>query len=94
MYQKGDLKLLDPPCDNKYYEEWERDGFSGRSCENYDHKHSIGDYREYKQKADCIPPCAYLPHSCDEWVIGGEEQAKNLIIDLCFAFHIKFKMEN
>lgn len=28
------------------------------------------------------PPCAYLPHSCDEWVIGGPEQIKAMIEDL------------
>jgi len=82
MYQKGDLKLLDPPCDDEYYEEWEEGGYSGRSCENYDHTHSIRDARMYKQKAACISPCAYLPHSCDEWVIGGVEQIKTLIEDL------------
>lgn len=25
---------------------------------------------------------AYLPHSCDEWVIGGPEQIRMLIMDL------------
>ena len=24
----------------------------------------------------------YLPHSCDEWVIGGEKEARDLIDDL------------
>lgn len=84
MYQKGDLKLLDPPCNDEHYKEWKdtRYGHSGRSCENYDHKHSVGDDRSFNQKADCIPPCAYLPHSCDEWVIGDVEQVQALIDDL------------
>lgn len=25
---------------------------------------------------------AYLPHSCDEWVIGGKEEIANLMTDL------------
>jgi len=25
---------------------------------------------------------AYLPHRCDEWVIGGPDQVKQLILDL------------
>lgn len=27
-------------------------------------------------------PCAWLPHSCDEWVIGGPAQVRALIEDL------------
>ena len=27
-------------------------------------------------------PMIVLPHSCDEWVIGGSEQAQQLIEDL------------
>ena len=27
-------------------------------------------------------PCVHLPHSCDQWVIGGPEQIRALIADL------------
>ena len=26
--------------------------------------------------------CFFLPHSCDDWVIGGLEEAKQMVIDL------------
>jgi len=26
--------------------------------------------------------CIYLPHSCDEWIIGGVEEAELMIEDL------------
>jgi len=31
---------------------------------------------------DLVKNAVYLPHSCDEWVIGGIEQVKKLIVDL------------
>lgn len=27
-------------------------------------------------------PTAFLPHSCDEWIIGGKEEIRCLIADL------------
>ena len=27
-------------------------------------------------------PAFYLPHQCDEWVIGGEKEARQLLADL------------
>ena len=32
--------------------------------------------------SDVKPGDVYLPHSCDEWVIGGKEQIEALIEDL------------
>ena len=29
-----------------------------------------------------VERCAFLPHSCDEWVIGGPNEVKQLIADL------------
>ena len=29
-----------------------------------------------------VRPCVFLPHSCEEWVIGGPEQIRALIHDL------------
>lgn len=31
---------------------------------------------------DMLRAVIYLPHSCDEWVIGGKKEAKQLIRDL------------
>lgn len=28
------------------------------------------------------PGTVYLPHSCDYWIIGGEQQVRELIMDL------------
>ena len=91
MYQKGDLKLLDPPC-NEDYEVHEEDGYTWWTmCNNYDHKHSVPDFRS-KERGDHMPPCVYLPHSCDEWVIGGQEEIEALIGDLKEAL-LLFPME-
>ncbi len=75
MYRKGDLKTIDPPCDDNY-----KPGYGG--CDSFlDHRHTILDHRgddgDYT-----MSPCVYLPHSCEEWVIGGVEQIKDLIADL------------
>ena len=35
-----------------------------------------------------LPSVAYLPHSCDEWVIGGSEQIKDMLSDLQEALNI------
>ena len=35
----------------------------------------------YRVKGDPTP-IAYLPHSCDEWLIGTVEQVEELIADL------------
>lgn len=34
------------------------------------------------EKIKALPSVAYLPHSCDQWVIGDVEQVKLLIKDL------------
>ena len=31
---------------------------------------------------------AYLEHSCDDWIIGGPEQIKQLILDLLGLYQI------
>ncbi len=77
MYTEGLLKFVDPPC-NSYSEDI--DGYA--DCDDAftdGHIHQINDSRANKfWKA----PCVYLPHSCDNWVIGGAEQIKLLIADL------------
>jgi hypothetical protein len=66
MYAKGDLQMTTPPC-----ETWDGDW-----CGPDDfliHKHRIDEFAH---------PAIYLPHECDEWVIGGPEQVRVLIADL------------
>ena len=41
---------------------------------------STGDYKNFY--------AIYLPHSCDEWVIGGKAEARQLIVDLEEAIKI------
>lgn len=73
MYNKGDLLLVTPPCAS-----WDDDA---DCCDDYNHSHfvrdSAGSYRE-KLGAGTV----YLPHSCDEWVIGGPDNIRDLIADL------------
>lgn len=75
MYRKGDLAFVDPPCDTF-------DEVSGQ-CDTYEdgHKHFATDARDDNYEG-VRSPCAYLPHSCDEWVIGDSESIRMLIADL------------
>ena len=41
----------------------------------------------YDEEGAPKPPFVYLPHSCDEWIIGGPEQIKMMIQDLQEALH-------
>jgi adenosine/AMP kinase len=70
MYKQGEVKLTIPMCE------------AGEDCEEQyyddDHKHKIGNETERAIGAGV----AFLPHSCDEWVIGSSEQIKDLINDL------------
>jgi len=72
MYNKNELSIVDKPCNENFDEDFD--------CDNYDHIHKI-----YDSSLDCIYPTMYLPHSCDEWVIGGIKEARLLIKDLQLA---------
>lgn len=80
MYSKGDLKVTDPPCASM-----DEDGY----CNEYDmakaevHVHAVMDSRGGYTKD--LEPTAYLPHSCDEWVIGGLPEIEAMITDLMLA---------
>ena len=69
MYKSGDLEIY-TRCPTLV------DGF----CECDDAYHS----RLHDARSDGLPEYGevYLPHSCDEWVIGGPEQVRALIADL------------
>jgi hypothetical protein len=34
---------------------------------------------------DISEPCFFFPHQCDEWVIGGKDEAVQLIKDMLWA---------
>lgn len=70
MYEKGDLKITGKPCD-----EFIEVGF----CDCYPIEHEISDERGDESQ---LHPVVYLPHSCDEWVIGKKENIILLINDL------------
>ncbi len=73
MYRKGELTLITPQCDGVIDE-------YGR-CDNvsHDHRSNLDCREEYTSVGIGT---AYLPHSCQEWVIGGKEEMKTLIEDL------------
>lgn len=86
MYQSGDLKRVDPPCGDGY-EEFVEEGHRYCLCDGRGdgHVHSVLDTRPIGNSRNShrsFPPCVYLPHSCDEWVIGGREEVEALIEDL------------
>lgn len=69
MYRKGELKITVPPCEEAAADP---DG----TCFSDEHAHTI--FGDPKAPVGT----AFLPHSCDEWVIGGKEQIQELIDDL------------
>jgi hypothetical protein len=70
-YRAGDLTLYSEPCpmesDGEYCSLPE-----GHTCAPMDSR------GEYERKV----PVAALPHSCDEWVIGGKHEVRAMIKDL------------
>lgn len=72
MYRQGDLRITDPECPDSIgrCQEWPEFG----------HEHIIQDARN--DGALYMHPCVFLPHSCNEWVIGGPEQILTMIEDL------------
>ena len=70
MYAHGELGIAAGPvgCDV------DKDGF----CDNFAHDHPADARADYAPSSGVV----FLPHSCDEWVIGGPEQIRALIHDL------------
>lgn len=73
MYTPGLLKITNPPCET-CDEELYCDGAYTEG-----HIHKVYDNRGRQERRSRT---AYLPHSCDLWVIGGAEQVRQLIADL------------
>lgn len=68
MYKKGMIKVIDPGCEDDLI------------CSKYmqpGHNHRL--YNDDWNPGDIV---AYLPHSCDEWVIGGISEIDIMIEDL------------
>ena len=80
MYKKGELEISNPLCAGCKEEfmcpEWNEPG----------HNHDV---HMYASDDDNLPntDIVYLPHSCDEWIIGGIPEVKALIQDLAAALH-------
>ena len=81
-YQKGDLKLtLDMPCTHLECAGDVECIFTGERL-------WVCDSREkgYRHDDPARPPYekhgAYLPHSCDQWYIGGRAEVEAIISDL------------
>lgn len=77
MYNKGDLQITDPPCPDSVGD--------CKAWPEYGHEHMVYDQRSYEY---LYHPSVYLPHSCNEWVIGGAENIKAMIEDLTAALKI------
>lgn len=75
MYEKGLIELVDPLCDHMEDDEYCYTEVEGGEI----HTHFVEDNRE---NITWSAPCAYLPHSCDNWVIGGHKEIKLMIEDL------------
>ncbi len=75
MYKLGDLKMIEPPCDKM-----EGEGYCLEYSDNYEpHVHMLNDARH---GLNWKTPTVYLPHSCQEWIIGGSAEILAMINDL------------
>lgn len=82
MYKKGELVIV--PIDCKWDSDW-----------HYSEENHFGDPPGHSHPwidEDGMSPSkpmkggVYLPHNCDEWVIGGAEEIRSLIQDLSDAY--------
>lgn len=86
-YKKGDLKITIGGCSHS-----ECDGEP--ECLFTQERFWVHDSREEFFRFDDPkkPPeekhGAYLPHSCDEWFIGGREEVEALVADLQKALEV------
>ena len=69
MYER-DLLVTTLPCED-----------DEEDCLDVEHKHGLWDSRT-RMDTKLGAGVAYLPHSCDEWVVGGAEEVRSLIGDL------------
>lgn len=70
VYVKGDIRVYREEC---------RDADGCCTVDDPAHDCAPSDARGgYERRL----PCAALPHSCDEWVIGGPAEIRTLMADL------------
>lgn len=69
MYEQG---MLSKP--NQCQHEKDENGYCPEWCFDFDRWHSIRDKDGTKDQF-------FLPHSCDEWVIGGVDELRLLVAD-------------
>lgn len=81
MYEKGLLLQLEAPCETT-----DESGYCDLSWDEIAHKHVVLDNRKRCDKM-LRGKIAYLPHSCEEWVIGGPDEVRALIADLEDMLH-------
>ena len=77
-YQKGDLKITAPPCGHE-------DCNGDRECWHTGDVMWVPDARQQKGLKAWKGSGVYLPHSCDEWFIGGRAEVEAMISDLTDA---------
>jgi hypothetical protein len=68
MYEPGEIRIAPRGCQS------DENGY----CDNELHDHPTDARTDYKPAYGAV----FLPHSCEEWVIGGPEQIRALIHDL------------
>jgi len=78
-YRRGDLKIA-RSCVHAVCESDD----SSICDEDYETIRWVYDSRTPKQGQ--VRDVAFLPHSCDQWVIGGKEQVRAIIEDLEAAY--------
>jgi hypothetical protein len=76
---KGLIKVTTPPCEQQIAEEE-----IGGCDAQYDDpdEHGIHSIRDNRSGETLNAGVAYLPHSCNEWVIGGPDEIRAMIADL------------
>ncbi len=96
MYERGDIYLSEPyivpeQCACGHTKEVHDEGGDCLSnfcygeiwqCREYRPSPAYIQHKGIAENVSIDTPVAYLPHSCDEWVIGGREQIEALIADL------------
>jgi hypothetical protein len=72
-YEKGMARRYAPKvseeCDDSF-------GYGGFECP------ACGKVHRPDYEDEIAKDAAFLPHSCSEWIIGGEDEIKMLIADL------------
>jgi len=78
VYKKGQLQVITPPCESA-----DDDGY----CDYYgEHVHAVNDSSVRSDDPLCSRTSGvFLPHSCGDWVIGGEDEIDALVQDLIEA---------